>query len=418
LPFPYSYYGQAFSSATVSANGNLQFGGAANSSANACLPASGFAESIFAFWDNLRTDGVDGPAQGIYTSTSGASPNRVFNIEWRASYFHPGRHGALLNFEIRLFENQSRFDLVYGTLNGDGSTATVGAQKSSTGPFTQFECNAGGLSTGLQLTFQTICPDGGGACGGATVANFAGGPTNGAAPLTVSFTNLSSGATSYLWDFGDGHASTAQHPVNVYANPGSYTVTLTAIGTGGANSRTRTNYIVAVSPAQLVVTPSSLDFGLIATGATKQATLVVSNAGGAVLQGTAAIDSGPFAILSGRPFNLTPSDATNLVINFAPMSPGAWSNVVAFTSTGGTSLHPILGRAAETPAIVLLSLSGSAFAFSFGTTPGLAYVVQYKDSLDDPAWQILQSLPGDGTTKTITNSLSTPSQRFYRLVVQ
>ena len=418
LPFPYSFYGQTFSSATVNANGNLQFNGAANSSANTCLPAPGFAESIFAFWDNLRTDGADGPTQGIYTSTSGASPNRIFNIEWRASYYHPGRHGALVNFEVRLFENQYRFDLVYGTLNGDGSTASVGSQKSSAGPFTQFECNAGGLSSGLQLTFQTVCPDGGGPCGGSTVADFVGGPTNGTAPLTVSFTNLSSGAASYAWDFGDGHTSTAQHPVNVYSNPGSYTVTLTTTGVGGPDSRTRTDYIVVIPPAQLVVTPPSLDFGLIPTGATKQATLIVSNAGGAVLQGTASVVGGPFTILSEMPFSLPQSRTTNVAIHFAPATQGAFSNIVVFTSTGGVSTNAIMGRATGTPLVVLLSLNGSDFRFSFDTAPGLSYAVQYKDSLDEPAWQALQSVAGDGTLKTITNSLAAPSQRFYRLLVQ
>ena len=39
------------------------------------------------------------------------------------------------------------------------------------------------------------------------VAGFTGAPTNGPAPLTVTFANLSSGATNYSWDFGDGNAS-------------------------------------------------------------------------------------------------------------------------------------------------------------------------------------------------------------------
>src|SRR6185436_1682628 len=42
-----------------------------------------------------------------------------------------------------------------------------------------------------------------------TAASFVGGPTNGAAPLTVSFTNLSTSATNYSWNFGDGKTSTA-----------------------------------------------------------------------------------------------------------------------------------------------------------------------------------------------------------------
>jgi PKD repeat protein/subtilisin family serine protease len=46
--------------------------------------------------------------------------------------------------------------------------------------------------------------------------------------LTVTFTNQSVGATSYLWDFGDGITSTLDNPVHTYALPSTYTVTLTA----------------------------------------------------------------------------------------------------------------------------------------------------------------------------------------------
>lgn len=45
--------------------------------------------------------------------------------------------------------------------------------------------------------------------------------------LTVTFTDLSTGATSWFWDFGDGNTSTLQNPVHTYAGQNTYTVTLT-----------------------------------------------------------------------------------------------------------------------------------------------------------------------------------------------
>ncbi len=53
-------------------------------------------------------------------------------------------------------------------------------------------------------------------------------PGTGAVPLTVSFTNLSTNADSYLWDFGDGTTSTAVNPQHLYTTKGSFTVKLTA----------------------------------------------------------------------------------------------------------------------------------------------------------------------------------------------
>ncbi len=46
--------------------------------------------------------------------------------------------------------------------------------------------------------------------------------------LTVQFTNTSTNATDYLWDFGDGETSEEVNPVHTYAAQATYTVTLTA----------------------------------------------------------------------------------------------------------------------------------------------------------------------------------------------
>lgn len=43
------------------------------------------------------------------------------------------------------------------------------------------------------------------------------------------FTNTSSNASGYSWDFGDGSTSTEENPVHEYAEAGTYTVELTAI---------------------------------------------------------------------------------------------------------------------------------------------------------------------------------------------
>jgi PKD repeat protein len=50
---------------------------------------------------------------------------------------------------------------------------------------------------------------------------------------TVSFTNLSTNATSYHWDFGDDTESNLENPVKTYNQDGVYNVTLTATDENG-----------------------------------------------------------------------------------------------------------------------------------------------------------------------------------------
>lgn len=57
---------------------------------------------------------------------------------------------------------------------------------------------------------------------------------------TVSFSDRTQGgAASWSWSFGDGTTSTAQNPTKVWANPGTYSVTLTAANGAGSRSATK-----------------------------------------------------------------------------------------------------------------------------------------------------------------------------------
>ena len=54
----------------------------------------------------------------------------------------------------------NQIDLIYGEVAGGGSSATVGVQRDTGSAFTQFECNTGGLMSGLQLTATYPCVGG------------------------------------------------------------------------------------------------------------------------------------------------------------------------------------------------------------------------------------------------------------------
>lgn len=95
----------------------------------------------------------------------------------------------------------------------------------------------------------------------APIADFEGSPISGNIPLTVSFTDLSTGEIdTWDWDFGDGNTSTDQDPVHDYTVAGTYSVTLITTGPGGSDTLVKTDYIFVtelIPVANFVGTPTT-----------------------------------------------------------------------------------------------------------------------------------------------------------------
>jgi hypothetical protein len=87
------------------------------------------------------------------------------------------------------------------------------------------------LLTVLTVFLQGCYPD--------PVANFNYSYTDNVAPAEVTFTNLSTDAEEYLWDFGDGNSSTSSSPTHTYDDGGDFMITLRATGRGGNASTSK-----------------------------------------------------------------------------------------------------------------------------------------------------------------------------------
>lgn len=75
-------------------------------------------------------------------------------------------------------------------------------------------------------------------------ADFTADLTSGCAPLTVRFTDASTGTVAtWDWEFGNGNSSTEKNPSAIFTLPGVYTVKLTVTG-AGQDTETKTGYIV------------------------------------------------------------------------------------------------------------------------------------------------------------------------------
>jgi hypothetical protein len=159
IPFSYTLYDTVYTGVNVSSNGNAQFVTTDIAWVNVCLPWLTHDYTVFPYWDDQRTDAntgcsvFPGGTCGIFTSVTGSPPDRIFNIEWRTVYFSNTSQHA--NHELRLYEGQSRFDVIYGTVDQGNTSATAGVQKDDT-IFTQYFCNGsgGGATGGQSYTLQ------------------------------------------------------------------------------------------------------------------------------------------------------------------------------------------------------------------------------------------------------------------------
>ena len=230
----------------------------------------------------------------------------------------------------------------------------------------------------------------------APVARFNANQTSGCLPLTVLFTDTSTGApTRWYWSFGDGKTSTTKNPVNTYSSAGTYIASLIA-GNSSCNSTpfTRTitvsvvpvaNFIANVTtgcqPLIVQFTDSSTNtpnkwywaFGDGKTSTIKNPVNTYSSAGtytASLIAGNASCNSTPFT--------------RTITVNPMP--------VAAFTAnpTSGTAPLPVLFMDQSTGGTI------TSWNWNFGDNNGTS-------SLQNPSYTYM--VPGTYTVNlTVTNA--------------
>ncbi|MEM2124411.1 MAG: PKD domain-containing protein, partial [Methanolinea sp.] len=98
-------------------------------------------------------------------------------------------------------------------------------------------------------------------------AQFAAIPSEGEAPLTVQFNDLSRGLpTDYSWDFGDGSGSRAKNPVHTYTREGEYTVSLTVSNQFGSDTRIQSGAVKVAAAKKVDISLRGSRKGSLSTG--------------------------------------------------------------------------------------------------------------------------------------------------------
>ena len=150
-------------------------------------------------------------------------------------------------------------------------------------------------------------------------------PTN-----LVSFSNLSTGANAYLWDFGDGTTSILQNPTHTYSTPGTYDVSLTANSGTNTITETKTGFIT-INPSP------NINAGIDQTICSADSVTLNATSGQNYTVGVTAVNASNY-ILSGAVTGNDPAINISLgdTLTFNVNSPGH-PFLIKTTNTTGTA---------------------------------------------------------------------------------
>ncbi|HEY3360701.1 MAG TPA: PGF-pre-PGF domain-containing protein [Methanosarcina sp.] len=217
--------------------------------------------SVLVLFGHAITPNVTGPYQ---TSTSRLDSILSYTSQNGGAFYHMGDLGnsswkqvprfsnAVANYKVSrtsllagenvTFEdcsvNQATELLDFGDGSPASSTANVVHTYTSPGIYTANLTVTNDVSSDSMLKTITVIK------ATAPVADFTSNSTTGPRPLSVAFTDTSTGLPAFwAWDFGDGNKSAAQNPVHEYSSDGVYSVTLTVENSKGSNSTQKINYI-------------------------------------------------------------------------------------------------------------------------------------------------------------------------------
>ena len=187
----------------------------------------------------------------------------------------------------------------------------------------------------------------------------------------------------------------------------SYSVAVSAVDLGGSESAC-SGAASAVARAEFAVSPTGpVNFGSVGVGSFAEQTFTVSNTAGGTITGAAAV-AAPFSIVSGSPFTLSGTGATQAVkVRFTPTTSTTISATVSFTANGDTISGIVTGTgtgsAADTTAPSLGITSPTSSPTFVATGPSLALGGTASDNVGVTQVTWMNDRGGSGTAAGTTS---------------
>lgn len=108
-------------------------------------------------------------------------------------------------------------------------------------------------------------------------------------------------------------------------------------------------------PAALSASPSALDFGAVAPLASRQATVVLSNASGSIINASVSVSGDAFTLVSDPAFTLAPNGLAEIQVSFSPLIASPFAGALTFASNGGSATVSLTGTGIVAPTFISAS---------------------------------------------------------------
>jgi PKD repeat protein len=323
-----------------------------------------------------------------FTATASDPHANITDYSWDFGDGSPAGSGATVSHP---YQRAGTYTVTL-TVTADNGTSTTVTQQLTVGPVAAFTFTPAGPQNGTQVAFQSTSTD----------------PEPGSPAIT-----------GYSWDFGDGQSSTDPSPTHIYADPRTYTVTLTVTNNDGETDTISHAITVADIPPTAAITVT---------------TPVPAVNQPVAFDGSASSPSDPRAAIVSYAWSLGDgATATGATPTHTYALPGTYMLQLTVTDSYGvstTTQRQVLVHAPPTAAFTSSPghpLEGTVLAFD-GTSsrelePGVqvsSYVWSFGDGATAAGSHPTHAYASAGTytvTLTVTNSLALSATSTQRVSV-
>lgn len=379
LPFTFTFYGNSYTSANASTNGNIQFAGTSTAYSNDQIPSSAVPNNaIYPFWDDLNFNEAGGTLW-YYNDVA----NSRFIIQYDSvSHYSPTSTPGRYTFQV-ILKPSGEVLVQYRSMVGTLNSATIGVENAAGTVALQVVYNANYVHDNLALRFYL--PDASWLSETPVLGRIPPGAVQNI-QCTFDATGLTAGTT---------------YNANVFVEPTH--PDMTGRFTVPASLR-----VQLADSAIAVFTKNTVAFNNVQINTTKRDTNWARNVGALTLNISSITSTNPKFVVTPASGTVAPGDSLRMVVAYTPttVTNNDTGRVIFLSNSQGTPRKdiPLTGTSLGAPAISV-SVTSIADTMQVGQSHSKTFTI--TNTTAPPTAPLYVSITDSATWLNVTPALDT-----------